>query len=151
MKQFILSLAAAVLFTAHSFAVNTESVTPAVRLHFEKEFGKQTKVTWSKKDAIYTASFEQYGKTVHAFYDQEGEFIGLGQYSSIKQIPLGVERILEERFPGSIVHQAYEFSPENGGIVYGFLISDQRKIRVVRIGSYGDVEIVKSTRKNSAR
>jgi hypothetical protein len=151
MKHFILSIAAAVLFTAHSFAGNTESVTPAVRLHFEKEFGKQTKVTWSKKDEIYTASFEQDGKTIHAFYDQDGEFLGMGQYSSAKQIPLGIQRVLEERFPESIIHQTYEFSPENGGIIYGFLISDQRKVRVVKIGTYGDIEVVKSTRKNNIR
>lgn len=151
MKQFILSIAAAVLFTANSFASNPESVAPAVKLHFEKEFGKETKVTWSKKDAIFTASFEQDGKTIQAFYDQEGTFLGLGQYSSIKQIPLGIERIVEERFPGSVIHQTYEFSPQNGGVVYGFLISDQRKVRVLRIGTYGDVEIVKTTRKNNAR
>lgn len=151
MKQFILSIAAAVLFTANSFAGNSETVTPTVKLHFEKEFGKQTKVIWSKKDAIYTASFEQAGKTIHAFYGQDGEFLGIGQYSSAKQIPLGIQRAIEERFPESIIHQAYEFSPENGGIIYGFLISDQRKVRVVRIGTYGDVEVVKSTRKNNVR
>lgn len=151
MKRFILSAVAAILFTAQVTASNNIIVTQEVRAEFEREFGKEIEVTWSKKDAVYTASFLQNGKEIHAFYGEEGEFLGVGQYSSIKRIPLGIERIMEQRFPGSIIHQAYEFSPENGGLVYGFLISDQRKIRVVKVGMEGDVQIIKSRKKNSHR
>ena len=144
MKRFLFTAFAALLFAAQLNAGNGGIITKEIEQTFERHFGEGTSVTWSKKDGIYTASFKKGDTDMHAFFDEENNFLGVGQYFNPQNTPLGIIRQIEKRFPESMILQAYEYNPTDGGIIYGFLISDGQKGRKIRVDMSGTITVMKT-------
>lgn len=147
MKRFFLTAITALLFAAQLNAGNGESVTNEIQSIFKQYFGQATNATWSKKDGIYTASFKKGDTDMHAFFDEENNYLGVGQYFNPKNTPAGILRQIEQRFPGSIIYQAYEYNPAGGGMIYGFLISDGQKSRKLKVDMNGEFTVMQKSRK----
>ncbi len=147
MKQFFLAAITTLLFAVQVSAGNGEEITFEIQTTFNRYFGKETSVTWSKKEGIYTASFKKGNTDMNAFFDEENNYLGTGQYVDPKNTPVGIIRQIETKFPGSIFVQAYEYNPTGGGIVYGFLISDGQKARKLKVDTQGEITVMQARRK----
>lgn len=147
MKRFLLAAIAALLFAVQVNAGNGENVTNEIQKIFRQEFGKETNATWSKKDGIYRASFKKGNTEMHAFFDEDNTYLGVGQYFNPKNTPAGIVRQIEQRFPGNIIYQAYEYNPTGGGIIYGFLIDDGQISRKLKVGMNGELIVMQKNRK----
>jgi hypothetical protein len=147
MKRFFLTAITALLFAVQLNAGSSENATNEIRSIFQRYFGEETKATWSKKDGIYTASFKKGDTDMHAFFDEENNYLGVGQYFDTKKTPAGIVRQIEQRFPGNIIYQAYEYNPVGGGIIYGFLISDGQKARKLKVDMHGELTVMHTSRK----
>ncbi len=147
MKRFFLGALTALLFAAQVNAGNSETVTNEIRSAFQRHFGEETNATWAKKDGIYTASFKKGDTDMHAFFDEDNNYLGVGQYFNPKNTPAGIIRQIEQRFPGNIIYQAYEYNPVGGGIIYGLLISDGQKTRKLKVDMNGELIVMQKSRK----
>lgn len=147
MKRFFLAAITALLFAVQLNAGGSENATNEIRSTFQRFFGEETKATWSKKDGIYTASFKKGDTDMHAFFDEDNNYLGVGQYFNPKNTPAGIIRQIEQRFAGSIIYQAYEYNPVGGGIIYGFLISDGQKVRKLKVGMQGEMTVMHTSKK----
>ncbi len=147
MKRFFLAAIATLLFTAQVSAGSGEEITFEIQSTFNHYFGEETSATWSKKDGIYTASFKKGDADMHAFFDEENNYLGTGQYFDTRNTPIGIVRRIEKQFPGNMIVQAYEYNPIDGGIIYGFLISDGQKARTLKVGMNGEFIVMKTKRK----
>lgn len=147
MKQFLLAAITALLFVVEVSAGNGVDVTKEIRSVFELHFGEETNVTWSKKDGIYTGSFQKGGTEMHAFFDEENIYLGVGQYFNPANTPVGIIRQIEKRFQGSRILQSYEYNPVGGRIIYGFLISDGQKARKLKVGMQGEITVMQARKK----
>lgn len=147
MKRFFLAAITAMLCVAQVNAGNGESITIEIKSTFERHFGEETNATWSKKDGIYTASFKKGDTDMHAFFDEDNSYLGVGQYFNPKNTPAGIIRQIEQRFAGSNIYQAYEYNPVGGGIIYGFLISDGQKVRKLKVGMQGEMTVMHTSKK----
>lgn len=147
MNRFFLAAIAALLFAVQLNAGNGEDVTNEIQKIFRQHFGEETNATWSKKDGIYTASFKKDDTDMHAFFDEDNNYLGVGQYFNPKNTPLGITRQIERQFPGSMIVQAYEYNPTGGGIIYGFLISNGQKTRKLKVDMNGELLVMQKSKK----
>ena len=147
MKRVFLTAITVLLLAVQLNAGGSENATNEIRSTFQRYFGEETKATWSKKNGIYTASFKKGETDMHAFFDEDNNYLGVGQYFHPKNTPAGIVRQIEQRFPGRIIYQAYEYNPAGGGIIYGFLISDGQKTRKLKVDMNGEFTVMQSSRK----
>jgi hypothetical protein len=147
MKRFLLAAIAALLFAVQLNAGNGEDVTNEIKSTFVRHFGEDTKAAWTKKNDIYIASFKKGDTEMHAFFDEDNNYLGVGQYFNAKNTPVGIVRQIEQRFPGSIIYQAYEYNPSGGGIIYGFLINDGQTSRKLKVDMNGELLVMQKSRK----
>ena len=89
MKKMIMTLAIA-LSSLAVFA-GEENVSQKVLDAFKNEFSIAQQVEWTVGDSYYKAAFVYNNQHVFAFYDMDGELIGLTRYMSSVDLPINLQ------------------------------------------------------------
>ena len=92
MKKMILALA--MIFTISSAFANEETVKKEVLSAFKSNFTNATEISWTISDTYYKAAFTLNDQKVFAFYNLEGQFLGLTRYISSLQLPVKLHNSL---------------------------------------------------------
>ncbi len=90
MKKMIMTLAIAV--STLSVFAGEELVNAKVLDAFRKEFKTAKEVEWEAADNYYKATFSYNDKYVFAYYNYDGELLGLTRYISSVDLPLNFLR-----------------------------------------------------------
>jgi len=106
MKKIVLTLAIAI-FTLSAFATE-EKVAPKVLTAFQNEFNNAKEVEWTVGTAYYMASFTYNDKYVFAYYNEDGELLGLTHYISPSQLPMGLQNNLKKSYSDYWVSDLFE-------------------------------------------
>jgi len=126
MKKMILTLAIAVT-TLSAFAKD-ENVNQKVLDAFKTEFSTAKEVEWSVGADFYKATFNYNGKYVFAFYNEEGELLGLTRYLSPSDLPLALQNNLKKNYEGYWVSDLFEASKDDATNYYITLENADTKI-----------------------
>ena len=92
----ILTLAIAVS-TFSAFA-SDENVNQKVLNAFKKEFNTAREVEWTTGSNYYKATFVYNEKHVFAYYNENGELLGLTRYLSPVDLPMNLQKNLKKIF-----------------------------------------------------
>lgn len=111
----ILTLAIAISSLA-VFAGEAE-VNEKVLVAFKTEFATAKEVKWSISNDYYTASFVYNDKYVFAFYNMDGDLLGITRYMSIIELPLNLQIDLKKNMNGYWVSDLFEVA-KNGTTSY---------------------------------
>jgi len=122
----ILTLAIAVT-TLSAFAKD-ENVNQKVLDAFKTEFSTAKEVEWSVGADFYKATFNYNGKYVFAFYNEEGELLGLTRYLSPSDLPLALQNNLKKNYEGYWVSDLFEASKDDATNYYITLENADTKI-----------------------
>lgn len=106
MKKIIVTLAIA--FCSLSAFAGEENVSQKVLDAFKTEFATATDVEWSVGSNYYKATFNYNGKYVFAYYDENGEILGLARNLSPLDLPLALQNSLKKSYEGCWVSDLFE-------------------------------------------
>ncbi len=134
MKKMILTLVIAVT-TLSAFAKD-ENVNKKVLDAFKTEFSTAKEVEWSVGTDYYKATFNYNGKYVFAFYNEDGELLGLTRYLSPSDLPLLLQNNLKKNYEGYWVSDLFEASKDDATNYYITLENADTKI-ILKSGENG--------------
>ena len=123
----ILTLAIAVS-TFSAFA-SDENVNQKVLNAFKEEFNSAREVEWTTGSNYYKATFVYNEKHVFAYYNENGELLGLTRYLSPVDLPMNLQKNLKNDFQGYWISDLFEIA-KNDGTAY-FLTLENADTKVV--------------------
>jgi hypothetical protein len=126
MKKMIMTLAIAVS-TLSAFA-GEENVDPKVLNAFKAEFKTAKQVEWTAGNNYYRATFTYNDKHVFAFYNSEGELLGLTRYISLADLPLMLQGNLKKKYSDYWISDLFEVAKNEGTTYYITLENADTKI-----------------------
>ncbi len=135
MKKMILTLAIAVS-TFSAFA-GEEEVNPKVLNAFKTEFGKAKEVKWTAGVNYFEATFVYNDKYLFAWYNAEGELLGLSRYISPDDLPMTLQKSLKENYEGYWISDLFEVSKDEGTSYYITLENADTKLVLKSSDTYG--------------
>ena len=116
MKKLIIALA--LVFTITSAFASDVVVTKQVLKSFSTNFSNATDISWSIGDQYYKAAFKLNEQNVFAFFNLDGEYLGLTRYISTLQLPVNLHTSLKKNFSNKWVTDLFELSNEEGTSYY---------------------------------
>ena len=101
MKKLVTILTAAVmLFSAFTFAMDSDNVNARVKTAFIKDFSAASDVSWGKTSEFYFATFTLNHVEVNAAYNEQGELLGTSRALESSQLPLSVSLAIGKKYDG---------------------------------------------------
>lgn len=123
----ILTLAIAISSLA-AFA-GEEKVSKKVLDAFKTEFTTAREVEWTISSDYYKASFVYNDRYVFAFYNPDGDLLGLSRYISTAELPLNLQIDLEKNSKGYWVSDLFEVAKH--GTVYYYLTLENADTKMI--------------------
>ena len=143
MKKMIMTLAIAI-GSLTAFA-GEENVSPKVLDAFKNEYVSVNQVEWSNGDNYYRASFVYNNKHVFAYYNQEGELLGLTRYISSMDLPLNLQTSLKKNYADYWISDLFEVA-KNGSTAY-YITLESADTKIVLKSTSGEAWNVYKTSK----
>lgn len=125
MKKMIVTLAIAMV-TLSAFA--GEDVNSKVLNAFNAEFSTATEVQWTAGDNFYKAHFVYNSRRLFAFYNEDGELLGLTRYISPLDLSLNLQMDLKKHYCNYWVSDLFEVSKNDGTNYYATIENADLKI-----------------------
>ncbi|HET9432939.1 MAG TPA: hypothetical protein VFO37_04240 [Chitinophagaceae bacterium] len=149
MKKILLMSVVLIAFT--SLAGAASPVIPATVIsEFRKQFGADVTVRWEKIDEterkrnLYVGHFIHNGIWSDAFFDESGEFVGIGKNITADQLPAKLFGLQQRKFKEFDVIEVYEYYLKNAKTpVYGLTIRNKHKAIFLKIDESGLLTVVK--------
>jgi hypothetical protein len=132
MKKMLLTLAIAVS-TLSAFAGEVK-VSEKVLDNFKAEFTTAKDVEWTVANNYYMASFSYNEQYVFAYYNNEGELIGMTRNILQSDLPLNLQKALKKSYTNYWISDLFEVSKNEGTSYYITLENADTK---VMLKSYG--------------
>ena len=107
MKKIILTLVIA-FSSVFAFASEVSNVNQKVLDAFKTEFATATEVEWSIGVDYFKATFNYNGKYVYAYYNEDGEMLGMARNMSPLDLPLALQNNLKKSYEGFWVSDLFE-------------------------------------------
>jgi hypothetical protein len=126
MKKMIMTLAIAVS-TLSAFA-GDENVNPKVLDAFNTKFKNAQQVEWTAETDYYKATFVYNDKHVIAYYDTNGELLGITRYVSPLDLSLNLQINLKNDYANYWVSDLFEVAKSDGTSYYMTLENADTKI-----------------------
>ncbi|RYY10538.1 MAG: hypothetical protein EOO04_36735 [Chitinophagaceae bacterium] len=119
MKRLFFTLTLALsLISMSSFAGDDTIVSETVIKSFNTNFKSATEVSWTISDNFYKASFMLNGQHVAAFYNCDGQMIGMTRNISSTQLPIALQASLKRSYDGYWISDLFEMANEEGTFYY---------------------------------
>jgi hypothetical protein len=116
MKQMIVTL---VIALSSLSAVAAEgNVNQKVLSAFKTEFASATEVTWTEGESYFKATFNYNGKYVFAYYNGDGELLGMSRYLSPIDLPLALQNNLKKNYEGFWISDLFEAAKDDATNYY---------------------------------
>ena len=126
MKKMILAFG---LTLCMSFAfAGDENVNPKVLNAFKDEFTTAKEVEWTAGSNYYKAAFTFNGNHVFAFYNLDGELMGLTRYISSLDLPINLQKDLKKDYSDYWISDLFEVANNSGTSYYITLENAGKKI-----------------------
>ena len=145
MKKMILTLAIAISSLA-AFA-GEENVSKKVLEAFKTEFNTVKEVEWTVGNDYYKASFIYNDKHVFAYYNIDGDLLGLTRYISPIDLPLNLQISLKKNGNGYWISDLFEVA-KNATTSYYITLENADSKMVLRSTGGSDWEEFKTVRKS---
>ncbi len=146
MKKLFIAALIVVAAGTSAFAADGFKVDYKVKSSFEARFAGAQNVVWSAKENFIRAAFTIAEENVEAFFDTEGELIGLSRKVDLKKLPLNAIQKIKKDYAAYQVTEAIEFD-RDGDKSYYVSLEDGAKKQILEVSVYGAVGKYKASGK----
>jgi len=143
MKKLII---AAALFISFSAFANEKEVSSRVLYAFQNEFTTATEVEWKASTDFYVASFSMNGQRVNAYYNTDGNLMGITRNITSAQLPVGLQNSMKKNYSTYWISNLFEVANNEGTSYYVTLENGSKKI-VLQSSNGSDWSTYKKDRK----
>ena len=133
------ALLAATLATT-AFAGTTSVNQKAVR-HLNTEFKNASNITWKSGDTYEKATLVWNNQNLEVFYNNNGEFLGVGKNVTVDVMPLIAQRTIQEKYKDYTITSVAEFNSAEGEINYYASAMKNNKATILKVTVGGDVSV----------
>ena len=127
MKKLFFTAIAALTLGMASYAADGNKVSYRTLNTFEKEFSGATDVSWSVTPVYTKAKFKIADEQVEAFFDGNGEVIGLSRKVDLKKLPLSAIQKIQKNYSKHEILETIEFTQNSEPRYYVSLVKDGKK------------------------
>ena len=142
MKKSIIALAFATLGIAGaSYAATPVSGSPAshvpvnVETEFTQQFTDAVDVRWEEGKDFFKATFEDWGRTLFAFYSDNGDLMGVATNLSSSTLPARLQAGIKNSYGNYWITDLFGYHNANGK---GYVITLENADRIVILKADGD-------------
>lgn len=143
MKKIILMLAITIS-TLSAFA--GEEVNPRVLASFKNEFASAKEVAWTVTPDYFKAEFTFNGQYVNAFYNPDGELMGLTRNITSLELPMNLQASLKKSYEDFWISDLFEITRSSNTGYYITLENADTKI-VLKATAGEDWSVYKKVKK----
>jgi hypothetical protein len=143
MKKSLLLTTLLVVIISFTVSAANRPVNGKVWTSFTKQFAGVQEATWTKINETYLAKFLWQGKQLEAYFSEDGDVIGTGQFISTTNLPYIINNALKNRFETFAITQLYEFNSEKSGLQYFAIVATAQKSVIVEVDTYGVVSVLR--------
>ena len=98
-RKFVILMTAFLLSMASTFAKTSDGGVPSsIVSDFSSHFYHAQNVKWDKIDSYYEVTFNQFGTTLFAFYTEDADFMGIGNYILSNKLPESLSAELKTKY-----------------------------------------------------
>jgi hypothetical protein len=144
MKKVLITLAIAISSLV-AFA-GEENVSKDVLNSFNKEFNGAKEVRWTTGSDFYKAAFVLNDQYITAFYNKDGEFLGMTRNISSLNLPLKLQSKIRSDYAEYWISDLFELSDNNGTHYYMTVENADSKL-LLKSSDNTDWNIFKKTTK----
>jgi len=145
---FSLTLTAAILSSAFTYAGTNSEPGTKVKQAFINEFTQVKDVEWTSMntEGVYQAKFTFNNETLQAFFTEEGEFLGTTRQITKSQLPILVASGLEKQYADARVISIFEYSKKDG-LDYYITLTTAKGAVIVKASANGEFSVYKKNLK----
>ncbi|HEY2347554.1 MAG TPA: hypothetical protein VGH64_01000 [Puia sp.] len=118
MKKTILSIALGLALFSTAFAKAPEKATGRAIASFTKEFHQASDVIWSSNSNYIMAEFEIDNQTQFAYYDFQGNLVGLVHHMLTSNLPEYLSSDIKKNYANYWVSELFQVTTEQGDAYY---------------------------------
>jgi hypothetical protein len=110
---------------------------------FKKAFPQATDISYMVKKEFTEVNFTWHSMKLQAFFDRQGNYIGLSREISVKDLPLSYTMGINKEFKGFDITEAIEFDHAENGMSYYVTVVRENKKYVLNVASDGTISVFK--------
>ena len=128
MKKIMMVLAMVLTLTTTWAFTGEEAINKQALNAFRTEFSGATDAAWTVGSNYYKVAFTLNDQKLFAFYNSEGDFLGVTRYISSLQLPLNLQSSLKKESGKYWISDLFELSNGEGTTYYTTLENADTKI-----------------------
>ena len=132
-----------------SFANTNDNINEQVTASFSKDFAGAKEVRWQKANNYAKATFAMYGQVMFAYYNENGELIGLVRNILSDKLPMGLMTDLKKNYNDRWISDLFEMHSEGQSTYYATLETADETL-VLKSNGLNGWSVYKRTKKNIA-
>lgn len=125
----------------------SEEVDARVLGAFKKEFATAKDITWTLAVNYYQASFVYHEQHITAYYNTEGELLGVARFISPVDLPLALQADLKKNYQPYWISNLFEAATSEGTTYY-ITIEDADQSIVLKSDNARDWDQYKKVKKS---
>jgi len=137
MKKLILSIAVVLALGTSAFAGHTGNTKELAVASFQKDFHKASDVSWAVTDNYVQATFNMDKETLYAYYDFQGNLIGLVHHILTTSLPETLRKDIKKHYGNYWVSELFEVTSDAGVYYYVLLKNADETIALSTEGTNG--------------
>jgi hypothetical protein len=118
MKKIILSIAILLAITGAAFAKSTTKIDERVYASFKNDFHQASEVKWNVTSSYILATFQLDKQTLYAYYDFQGNLIGLVHNILTSSLPVHLQKDIKKHYANYWVSELFQITNEDGVYYY---------------------------------
>jgi hypothetical protein len=136
MKKIILSLAIGLAVFTTAFA-KPDSINDRAVAAFQKDFHKASDVSWASTSNYVMATFMMDNETQIAYYDFQGNLIGVVHHMLTSDLPADLRKDIKKRYSNYWVSELFQITTDEGVYYYIRLKNADETIALTTEGGNG--------------
>jgi hypothetical protein len=118
MKKSILSIAIVLAVISTAFGKHPSTVTQRAAASFQKDFYQASEVSWAETNNYVLATFSMNKETMFAYYDFQGNLIGLVHHILTTSLPESLRTDIKKHYGNYWVSELFQITNEQGVYYY---------------------------------
>ena len=118
MKKTILTIAIGLALISTSFAKAADNINDRAMASFQKDFHQASEVRWSANSNYVMAAFQMDNETQYAYYDFQGNLIGVVHHMLTSSLPADLSRDIKKRYANYWVSELFQVTSDQGVYYY---------------------------------
>jgi len=135
MKKIILSLAIGLAVFSSAFA--KPDATDRAIASFQKDFSQASDVSWASTSNYVLATFSMDNQTQFAYYDFQGNLIGIVHHILTSSLPADLSKDIKKRYSNYWVSELFQITTDEGVYYYIRLKNANETIALTTEGTNG--------------